>query len=66
MLQILKKLKYLWNRRKSRLNGDRIFVKLSLPAHNEYRERYLADFDRITFPKICFYSGENDINMFAI
>lgn len=46
-----------WNRRKKRVNQNRIFVKLGLSAGDEHCAEYLNVFNRVPFPKICFYSG---------
>ncbi len=51
----------LWEKRKKRINKDKIFVKLGIDATDENREEYLNVFDRISFPKICFYSGKTSI-----
>lgn len=48
----------LWEKRKRRINKERIFVKIGIDATDENREEYLKSFANVTFPKICFYSGE--------
>lgn len=54
--------KVLWERRKTRINKKRIFVKLGFDVHEPYGKEYLKIFKEIPFPKICFYSGNVDIN----
>ena len=49
--------KRLWDRRKERVNRDRIFVKFSLPAYLENYKVLLREFNKILFPKIAFFSG---------
>ena len=49
--------KKLWDRRKERVNRDRIFVKFSLPAYLENYKVLLREFNKILFPKIAFFSG---------
>ncbi len=51
----------LWNRRKKRINKSRIFVEFALPANIDNCNYLLEEFDKIQFPKICFYSDETDI-----
>lgn len=48
----------LWEKRKKRINRDRIFVKLGIDATEKNREEYLNIFERVSYPKICFYSAE--------
>lgn len=50
-----------WDRRKERINRNRIFVKFSFDEMDPQREEYLAVFDRLPYPKICVYSGETTI-----
>lgn len=50
----------LWEKRKKRINKERIFVKLGIDATEENKEEYLNIFEQIPFPKICFYSGEGE------
>lgn len=49
-----------WDKRKKRINKNRMFFKLGLPANNKCCEQYLRIFDKIPFPKICFYSGHTE------
>lgn len=53
--------KELWERRKKRINHKRIFVKLGFDVHEQNASDYLKIFDKLSFPKICFYSGDTDI-----
>ena len=48
----------LWNRRKSRINCDNLFIKFGIDATDENREEYLDAFAGVKQKKICFYSGE--------
>lgn len=48
-----------WNRRKERINLNRIFVNLTLRA-DEFCDELLEDFDKVPFPKICHCSVETD------
>lgn len=48
-----------WNRRKERVNLDRMFVKMSFGA-GELNDEYLAAFDEVPLPKVYFGSGETD------
>lgn len=50
-----------WDRRKKRINFDNLFIKLGIDATDEYREEYLNAFADVKQKKICFYSGETDI-----
>lgn len=52
----------LWEKRRKRINKKRIFVKLGFDVHEPYGKEYLKIFDEISFPKICFYSGDTDIS----
>lgn len=51
----------LWDRRKKRINKDRIFVMLGIDGTEPDKERYLKIFEEVPFPKICFYSGETSV-----
>lgn len=51
----------LWEKRKRRINKDRIFVKIGIDAIDENKEEYLKAFEKVPFPKICFYSGETAV-----
>lgn len=53
--------KELWDRRKRRINKDRIFVMMGIDGTDPDRERYLKIFETVTYPKICFYSGETSV-----
>lgn len=52
----------LWKRRVKRINKNKMFVKLGFDATDCNKEKYLKIFDKIQYPKICFYSGKTDIN----
>ena len=58
-----------WDRRRARVNPKRIFVKLTLnQPHRHYEavsgawndEQSLAAFHQVTYPKVCFYTGETE------
>lgn len=51
----------MWEKRKKRVNSKRIFVKIGFDVHKQYSEECLKVFDKISFPKICFYSGDTNI-----
>ncbi len=53
--------KVMWNRRKKRVNRERIFIKFAFPAYIENSSWLLEQFNKITFPKIAFFSGETNI-----
>ena len=52
----------LWERRKKRVNYKRIFVKFGFDAYEPHGKEYLKIFDRMAFPKICFYSGDTNVD----
>lgn len=56
-----KEAKYLWEKRRERINKDRIFVKIGIDGTEENIEEYLQSFARVPFPKICFYSGKTSM-----
>ncbi len=51
----------LWNRRKERINFDNLFIKFGFDASNENIEDYLRAFSIVKQKKICFYSGETNV-----
>lgn len=51
----------LWNKRRERINYNNIFVKIGFDATEEKRDDYLRAFDKLSYNKICFYSGETHI-----
>lgn len=51
----------LWDKRKKRVNKDRIFVMLGLDGTDLNKEKYLKEFEKVPFPKICFYSGKTTV-----
>jgi len=53
--------KELWDRRRKRININRIFIKFGFSADEPRREEYLAVFGRLPYHKVCVYSGETDI-----
>lgn len=53
--------KNLWDRRKKRVNKDRIFVMMGIDGTDPNKEKYLRVFEKVLFPKICFYSGETTV-----
>lgn len=52
----------LWNKRVKRINMSNLFVKIGIDAFDEKRDEYLKIFNNIKEKKICFYSGETDID----
>lgn len=50
-----------WNRRKARINRERVFVKFGFDGTDPRREAYLAAFDQVPYNKMCTYSGETDV-----
>ncbi len=50
-----------WNKRVSRVNYDNIFVAMLFDPIEKQKEDYLKAFDNIKYKKICFYSGQTDI-----
>ena len=46
-----------WNKRKKRINADRIFVNFGFSAAEPRKDEYLAAFDQLPYHKICMYSG---------
>lgn len=50
-----------WIRRKKRINEDRIFVKFGFSATEPCREKYLAMFNQVPYPKVCTYSGQTNL-----
>lgn len=53
--------KNLWDKRKKRVNKDRIFVMMGIDVTEPDKEKYLKVFEGLPFPKICFYSGETSV-----
>lgn len=53
--------KKLWDRRKTRINVENLFIKLGLDASDQNCETYLRAFEQVKQKKICFYSGETEI-----
>lgn len=51
----------LWEKRKGRINKERIFVKLGFDVYEPHGREWLRIFDGVPFPKICFYSGNTNI-----
>ncbi len=56
-----------WDRRRTRVNPNRIFVKLTLNQTQQCfravsdtwdEEQSLAAFEQVTYPKVCFYTGD--------
>jgi len=50
-----------WDRRKKRINKNRIMIKFGFSGAEIQREKYLEVFDKLPFQKICVYSGEANI-----
>lgn len=50
-----------WNRRLERVNYNHIFVAMLFDDIEKKRKEYLKTFGDIKYDKICFYSGETDI-----
>lgn len=53
--------KTLWDRRKERVNPERIFLMLGIDGTEPDKEKYLKIFEKLPFPKICFYAGETSV-----
>lgn len=51
--------KSLWDKRKERVNKERIFVKCGIPANSSNKKYLLEEYKKIPFSKVCFYSGED-------
>lgn len=48
-----------WDRRKARVNPNRIFVKITLPDSAWDDESLLEAFEQVRYPKICFHCEES-------
>lgn len=51
-----------WDRRKARVNRNKLFVKIGFDVCDEKSDEYLKQFEMFGAPKICFYSGETDVD----
>ncbi len=52
----------LWNRRLKRMNFDNLFIKMGIDAANERQQEYLEAFDKVKQKKVCFYSGNTQLD----
>jgi len=50
-----------WEKRKKRINKDRIFIKFGFSAREPRKEEYLKIFDQVPYHKVCMYSGDTDM-----
>lgn len=50
-----------WNKRRERVNKDRVFVKAAIDGREPRREGYLSVFERLPHNKMCLYSRETDV-----
>lgn len=53
--------KRLWDKRRERMNFNNMFIKLELDASMEGNENLLRAFSGVKQKKICFYSGETEV-----
>jgi uncharacterized protein (DUF1919 family) len=51
----------LWNKRKERINRNRVFIKFGFDGTDPQSEEYLRVFDQLPYDKICTYSGKTKI-----
>lgn len=51
-----------WNRRKKRVNNKNLFIKIAIDGTDKNKEECLDVFAKLSQKKICFYSGETDLN----
>ncbi len=51
----------LWNRRVKRMNFNNFFIKMGIDAADERQEKYLEAFDKVKQNKVCFYSGNTQL-----
>lgn len=50
-----------WEKRKRRINKNRIFIKFGFSANEPRKEEYLRAFNQVPYHKICMYSGDTNV-----
>lgn len=50
-----------WNKRKNRINKNRIFVKFGFSASGPKKDEYFTAFNQVPYHKICTYSGQANL-----
>lgn len=50
-----------WNKRRERVNEDRVFVKAAIDGREPRREEYLSVFEQLPHNKMCLYSRETNV-----